>query len=59
MQIKPVKQAVPANLKRRCEAPYDDTKMLTPGDSLIRGDENKAKLIRCSAKFDALASAVD
>lgn len=58
-QIKPVKQEVPAHLKRRCENPYDATKMLTPGDSLARGDENEAKLNRCSAKFDALVSAVD
>jgi hypothetical protein len=59
VQIKPVKQVVPANLKRRCEAPYPKAQMRTGGDALIRGDENEAKLLRCSAKFDALVAAVD
>lgn len=59
VQIKPVKQAVPAHLKRRCEDPYPRGQMRTGGDALIRGDENEAKLLRCSAKFDALTAAVD
>ena len=59
VQIKPVKQEVPSHLKRRCEKPYDKAKMRTGGDALARGDENEAKLERCSAKFDALVAAVD
>lgn len=50
VQIRTVKERVPASLKRPCEKPYPRSAMKTVGDSFARGDDNEAKLIRCSAK---------
>ena len=54
VQIRPVKENVPAPLKRRCEEPYPRAAMKTVGDSFARGDDNEAKLLRCSAKVDKI-----
>lgn len=54
VQIKPVKERIPAALKRRCEDEADAAKMADVGDIDAARIENADKLRRCRLRMDKI-----